>query len=264
MENGSTGFRIQRKNGELRYVTSEWRFEFEDTGKPIRLFGIVQDITARRLAEIALEKSEEKYRKLFNVSPTPMWVFDPQTLQFLDVNQAAIKHYGYSNAEFMAMTLRDIWPLDKIKEFEVKTDALSEAIGSLSYTSQHIKKNGEVIDVDIQSNAIDLGGQAACLAIATDISERVKHLKAIEEQNVNLREIAWTQSHVVRAPLARLMGLINLLNDDPSEKTHSSEILTFLMASAHELDDIIKEIVRKAELIEQGTISAPSSGAARK
>ena len=78
-----------------------------------------------------------------------------------------------------------------------------------------------------------------------EVTTKVQHLKAIEEQNAQLKKIAWTQSHIVRAPVARLMGLIDLLKDDkeklkPEEK---ERILNYIITSADEIDHVIKDIV---------------------
>ncbi len=57
-----------------------------------------------------LRESEERYRDLFNNNPMPMWVFDPKTLRFLEVNEAAIQHYGYTYEEFLSKTIMAIYP----------------------------------------------------------------------------------------------------------------------------------------------------------
>jgi PAS domain S-box-containing protein len=214
-----------------------------------------RDITERKAAEIALEKSEVKYRSLFNLSPIPMWVFDMDTLQFLDVNEAAIRHYGYSKEEFFAMTLKDIKPRENAEEFE-KIIASYKGTSALYHDiTKHIKKGGKVIDVEIKSSTVNLdSSREARLVIATDISEQLEYIKAIEEQNIKLREIAWIQSHVVRAPLARIMGLISLFDTCSPEKDSDAELLSFISASAHELDGIIREIVRKTEQVKELSI----------
>lgn len=71
----------------------------------------------------------------------------------------------------------------------------------------------------------------------------------IEEQNKKLREIAWTQSHIVRAPVARLMGIIELFKEDMLETSEKEEMLDHILESAMELDDIIKDIVEKSKSI---------------
>src|ERR1051326_7451890 len=72
------------------------------------------DITGRKLADEMLRSSEERYRTLFESNPNPMWVFDVETLSFLAVNAAAVRHYGYSQNEFLAMTLKDIRPSEDV------------------------------------------------------------------------------------------------------------------------------------------------------
>jgi DNA-binding NarL/FixJ family response regulator len=71
----------------------------------------------------------------------------------------------------------------------------------------------------------------------------LEHINAVEEQNKKLREIAWIQSHIVRAPLARMMGLMDLFKSAGDEK---ETIVDFLIESAHELDAIIQDITNKA------------------
>jgi PAS domain S-box-containing protein len=203
----------------------------------------------KHIAQTALEEREEKYHNLFDLSPTPMWVYAVGTLRFLDVNEAAILHYGYSKAEFLAMTLKDIRPPEEVSKLEELAKIPKEAITHYQNVFKHVKKNGEVIVVEIKANRVNFSGRAARLVIATDISERIKYIQAIQEQNRRLQEIAWTQSHIVRAPLARLMGLVGLLHDYPIEKINDTNILALILDSAHELDGIIREIVRKSEHI---------------
>jgi PAS domain S-box-containing protein len=189
-----------------------------------------------------LTQSEVKYRTLFDMSPFPMWVFDVETFYFLDVNQAAIKHYGYSRDEFMSMTIKDIRPQEDVLKVEEivrhtkKTGAFTRGIFT------HIKKNGQHISVEIQSNLIDLDGKKVRIVLASDVSSRVRYIREIETKNKKLEEIAWIQSHLVRAPLARVMGLVNLLE---LSKDHAPEILEHILTSANELDAIIRDIVKK-------------------
>jgi PAS domain S-box-containing protein len=81
-----------------------------------------------------------------------------------------------------------------------------------------------------------------------DITERNNYIRAIEEQNRKLKDISWTQSHVVRAPLTRIMGLVNVLMTVPAGSVDSSEVLEYIMISANEFDDIIKGMVKNAEV----------------
>ncbi|WP_051638211.1 PAS domain S-box protein [Maribacter sp. Hel_I_7] len=97
----------------------------------------------------------------------------------------------------------------------------------------------------IITNKIDEPALKGIVANSKNVTTRVQHLKAIEEQNAQLKKIAWTQSHIVRAPVARLMGLIDLLKDDKEKlKLEEKErILNYIFTSANEIDNIIKDIV---------------------
>ena len=105
-------FRYQKKDGEWRH----WNSSAKIVCKTPKSRGLVtnwRDVTDRWRAEEELRKSERQYRLLFHGNPNPMWVFDLETLEFLEVNEAAIQHYGYSREEFLAMTIMDIRPPEK-------------------------------------------------------------------------------------------------------------------------------------------------------
>ena len=326
-------------------------------------------------AEEAIKVSEEKYRELFHLHPVPLWLFDTETYTFLDVNEAAIRNYGYSRAEFLSMTIRDIRPGEDQEHLD-QTLLDSKASGAYSFGMfRHKKKNGELIYAEIKSNEIEFNGRKARLILATDVTEKVKaeralklsehrfkalvqegsdlisiigidgtykyaspaltvmigldtdgidginafdfihpddreiitqalseiltskrkqtppfrfkdyngeyhwlqsigtnllndpavegivvnskditdsinHIKAIEEQNEKLRDIAWMQSHIVRAPVSRIMGLVDLITNYPEHKPDNSELLGHIVTSANELDDIIRTIVKKTEQVD--------------
>lgn len=95
-----------------------------------------------------------------------------------------------------------------------------------------------------------LGKVSRMLGALQDITERVMHLQAIEEQNKRLQEIAWIQSHVVRAPLARIMGLSTLIQESHDDQVSLNELLAMLQESTNELDTTIREIISKTEKLE--------------
>lgn len=237
---------------ENRYVTRSGKVKWlawtaTKSSEDGLLFCVGKDITEKKENSIQLEESEKRYSRLFHLSPQPMWVYDYETLLFLDVNDAAIKHYGYTNEEFLSMSVRDIRPETDIPKFEEAVRETRKS-GQTYYnnTFRHKKKNGEIIIVDIQSNSLRYKGRAAKVVLATDVTERQQYISAIEDQNKKLREISWIQSHVVRAPLTRLMGLIDLLRNYENSETEKQEMLDYILSSAHELDAIITDISEKA------------------
>lgn len=193
---------------------------------------------------VKLKESEHRYSDLFHLSPQPMWVYDAENFQFLDVNLAAVSHYGYAREEFLSMSIQDI------VSGTAETDLLSDEIPSNSKdVFRHKKKNGEIVYAAMRSNTIPYNGREAKVVLIHDITENLKHLKAIEQQNKQLMEIAWTQSHVVRAPLARIMGLIQLISDEETPTHEKLEMLPYVLDSANELDEIIRTIVKQSKLI---------------
>jgi PAS domain S-box-containing protein len=90
----------------------------------------------------------------------------------------------------------------------------------------------------------ELGNPLRMIGSMQDITDRVNHLKAIEEQNAVLRDISWIQAHEVRAPLAKIMSLTRLFQDHIT-CTSTKELIDYLTASTHELDEVIQNILKK-------------------
>jgi two-component system cell cycle sensor histidine kinase/response regulator CckA len=114
---------------------------------------------------------EERYRLLFEQHPIPMWVYDAESLRFLEVNDAAVRHYGYSREEFLAMTIAEIRPVEEVRALLANLER--EGPGSpIPRTWQHRKKDGTVIDVEITAGRVEFEGRDAALILAHDVSER--------------------------------------------------------------------------------------------
>lgn len=255
--------RIIRPNGETRHLRS-WVRLIGGSDAPRKMIGASLDITDTKLAEKKLNElytqleryvkeiqaSEKKYSDLFHLSPQPMWVYSLETYQFLDVNHAAVAHYGFTREEFLAMTVKEIRPKEEVSKLEAAV-ALAREHETLFTKGvyRHQKKDGTLIDVEIQSNIIRFQGQKAEVILVNDITEKVNYVKAIEAQNSKLQEIAWMQSHVVRAPVARIMGLVDVIRQLPESAVHHEELLDAINRAATELDDIIHTITEKAEQI---------------
>jgi two-component system cell cycle sensor histidine kinase/response regulator CckA len=140
-----------------------------------RAIGESQERAARRRAERELRAREASFRLLFESNPHSMWVFDLETLRFLEVNAAAIAHYGYTRDEFLAMRITDIRPPDEVGRavLAVRND-VAAGVQSHSGSWQHLLKDGRVIDVDVVAHDIDFGGRAGRLVVAHDVTERTR------------------------------------------------------------------------------------------
>ncbi|MDZ7689592.1 MAG: PAS domain S-box protein [Balneolaceae bacterium] len=98
----------------------------------------------------SLRDSKEQYQELFDLSPQPMWVYDHETLKFLDVNHAATQHYGYSREEFLSMSITDIRPEEDVSLLLGAIEKFKDS-ESLNYAGiyRHTKKDGTNILVEI-------------------------------------------------------------------------------------------------------------------
>jgi PAS domain S-box-containing protein len=150
-----------------------------------------RDVTARVQAREALRESEAKYRLLFEGNPQPMWVYDLDSLSFLKVNRAAIDLYGYSLEEFLAKTIKDIRPPAELPRFLERVKELREETPGLSYSGEwrHVKKSGEIINVEIISHEIAFDGRRARLALAKDITDRKRAEEALKESEERYRRL---------------------------------------------------------------------------
>src|SRR3982074_653424 len=111
----------------------------------------------RRGAEDALRQSESTFRLLFSHNPLPTWVFDPETLKFIQVNDAAVRQYGYSATEFERMMLSDILPAE---ERAVLAQQIAEwKLERCQGVCKHRKKDGKIIEVELISHRLDYAGR---------------------------------------------------------------------------------------------------------
>src|SRR5205807_4475766 len=126
-------------------------------------------------------ESEHRYRVLFDDNPLPMWVCDRATLLFLDVNKAAIRIYGYSRDEFLAMTIKDIRPPERIPELLKDLASLDE---DLKTVTMHRRKDGGLLNVEITRHVIQYGDREAILVLANDLTEklRAQHSEALANE----------------------------------------------------------------------------------
>jgi two-component system cell cycle sensor histidine kinase/response regulator CckA len=166
-------YRFRISSGEYRWIRDEQRLLRDEADQPFDAVGSWSDVTERKLAELKLRESEEQYRLLFDGNPLPMWVYDPETLAFLAVNDAALRNYGWSRDEFLGMTIKDIRPPHEIPAMlEAVKDTSPRMRGSATW--KHWTKDGLVREVTVAANAITFHGRPARLVLADDVTETRK------------------------------------------------------------------------------------------
>jgi len=128
--------------------------------------------TSRLLRSLA--NSEERYRLLFEANPLPMWVYDAQTLRFLAVNEAAVRHYGYTRQEFLGMDITSIRPREEVEALLADLQARGGPGSPVPGTWRHRKKDGTLIDVEITAGKVMYEGRPAALVLSHDVTERLQ------------------------------------------------------------------------------------------
>jgi PAS domain S-box-containing protein len=154
--------------------------------------GLQQSLEEVRRTKDLLHQSERKYRDLFESSPLPMWIYDLETLRFIEINQMAVDHYGYSADEFLQMTILDIRPAedrDKVAQVALKHKAMERVNAHGNW--RHVKKSGQQIFVETSSHKISYNGKPAMLILSKDVTRNIElQNELLEERIAHQREIA--------------------------------------------------------------------------
>lgn len=149
----------------------------------------------RKKSEIQLSESEKKYKSLFNSSPIPMFVLDRHTLEFLNINDAAIALYGYSWEEFKKFTVKDLWL--NPEEPEIENIVNTNRHGYFEFKISHKKKTGEVIHLELQSNPISFDGRDARVTLINNITSRIKAEKLLADSEKRFKALVQEASDLV-------------------------------------------------------------------
>lgn len=197
----SIDYRIIGDDGRVRWMAAQGACISDGEGPP-RMAGTVLDISERVEAQRQLADAGRRFRVLFERNPLPFWVFDVESLRFLEVNEAAVQQYGYTREEFLGMGILDIRPP------EFRTEVLDD-LDQHRLRSQeearvwlHQRKNGSLLEVRVYATDIEMDGRAARLVLAEDVTELM----------AQQRELAYRASHDMVSGLLNADALAHRLD----------------------------------------------------
>ncbi|QDE38261.1 EAL domain-containing protein [Luteibacter pinisoli] len=192
-------FRWLRPDGTQRWISTTGAIIEPDGEKAMT--GTAVDATDRIETQRQLAEAEQRFRLMFERTPLPAWVFDTESLDFLEVNAAAVRNYGYSHAEFLRMAVIDIRPESEIAPLQ-QALATHDTATMMGRTWVHRRKDGSLIDVRIHTTVLEFNGHHARLVLAEDVTERTRAE----------RDLAWRATHDMLTGLANTEALSDFLD----------------------------------------------------
>ena len=225
---------IVQPSGKTKWIRDLKRSYTDKTGKVAYIEGLVEDVTVSVLAKQKNLLNEKRYKLYFQNNPKPMWVYNCETLQFLEVNKAAIRQYGYTRDEFLKMKITQIRPAADVPRLLHSVSQLKAGMHhSRSWTHQN--KNGDLFKIEISGYVFfDATGKKE-LVVINDISNLASFTEKIET-------FAHIASHELRKPLANILALVDLMHME-TDQAQKEMLCDKLAHSARELDDLMKAAV---------------------
>lgn len=167
------------------------------------------DITARKQAEQALAEAQEHFHSLFASNPLPTFLFDAETLQYLDVNDAAVSASGYSREEFLQMRVVDVVqpgvaPLVAARVQAIRPQSLERS------EARYRLKDGRYVDVESDFRVLEFRGRKVVLSVSQDVTARKRAERALRESEDRYRDLVESSALLIGMHDAR--GRILSLN----------------------------------------------------
>ncbi|MHB8613119.1 MAG: ATP-binding protein [Candidatus Dormibacteraceae bacterium] len=213
---------------------------------------VKQELIDRVRSEKSAIVSERNYRMLFEGHPQPMWLYDVDTFAFLEVNDSAVARYGYSRAEFLAMSIKDIRPpedVPKLLEHSATPQPGSDRTGPW----RHVLKDGSMIQVLITSHAVTFGEHHARFVLAEDLTtiQRLElelaesHARAANNAELSRvkDEMVTTVTHELRTPLASIIGFAELLATREVTVAQRKDYLAVMLKEGRRLTLLVNEFL---------------------
>ncbi len=240
--------RIITSEGETKWVLERLYLTRDDNGTPIRLEGIALDSTRRKLQEQQVWESNERFKLLARATVEAIIDWDVTTRKVL-WGEGFQTIFGFNIDEERDFWSENLHPDDRERILRDLKDAIRDPKRErFNAEFRFLKADGETAFVQHRGFFIrdEKGRATRAVGAMTDLTETLDRMHKIESQDRALREIAWRQSHMVRAPLANLLGFLRLYRDQKAAGGSADEYLDYISVSAEQLDMVLREIVEQS------------------
>lgn len=131
----------------------------------------------------------QDYSSLFYHNPLPNWIYEIQSMRILDVNDAALSHYGYSKEEFLSMTIKQLRPKEEVPKLISAHSDIDQKSGNIRFgIFKHQKKNGEIMLMEVHGHKVIFQGLEAIMVSCLDVTEKERQLKELEDSKALIQE----------------------------------------------------------------------------
>ncbi|HKZ56947.1 MAG TPA: PAS domain S-box protein, partial [Thermodesulfovibrionales bacterium] len=185
-----TGFEVQirRKDGSVIWTSASTQVSRDESGRIVGFVGMGIDITEHKQAEEKLRESEIRYRTLFEQSPDGVLIIDPQTAIAIDFNEVAHRQLGYTREEFKRLRIFDYEAKEKLEETKAHIEKVLRE-GRDDFETQHRTKDGEIRNVLVTIQTIELSGRIFFHCIFRDVTEPKRAEEALRESEMSYRTL---------------------------------------------------------------------------
>ncbi len=236
------------KGEEVRYIYSESKYEFDEHNTPVRLHGILHDITNAKVAEDTLAQSEENLRLIVDLIPQAIYARDVNG-KLLFVNKSFAKLFGKSPGQLISSSITD----GGVKDLLADKDRLVIATGRTEVLPELECKDAEGNNRIFYTIKVPytLAGskEVAVLGIAMDVTERKlaelernRIIADMVQRNKDLEQFSYIISHNLRAPVANISGIADIMQFDDMGEEEEAELMRELLSSVDKLDSVIKDL----------------------
>jgi len=197
-------------------------------------------------------RNENQYRSIYEGNPNPIWFYDPLTFKFIAVNDAAVRAYGYSRKEFLAMSIMDIRPKEDMEKIKASYLKMTQNLHESGVWS-HFKKDGTLIYAHINAHKTQLNHKDAVMVMARDITDKFLHEQELNKVNAELT----AQKIKLAENYSRLEAILNSITDS-YYTLNRNWVITTANANFYIITGITGDVIGKGlEEVLPGTIDGP-------